>query len=227
MPPKSKKHCYDYPRPSVTVDLVAFTYREKELQVLTIKRKSPPFEGSFALPGGFLEMDEEPEEAVIRETREETGLALVGQVFPLGFYAAVDRDPRGRTVSLAHVAIIRSPAPEPVGGDDAAEALWVPLPVLSLESMAFDHEVIVDDAASWLNRLLATPVTLNAFLPEEFDERDVRELLRHFGWSSTSAGPWCRQTVEQGLCEPLPGKKKRYRSLVSDATELRPAKFKG
>jgi len=226
MPTKKKTFTYPYPRPSVTVDLVAFTVRDEGLHVLVVKRKAPPFEGMYAYPGGFLDLDEEPLESVARETHEETGLILKGPVFPLGFYGEVDRDPRGRTISLVHSAIIRAPADDPVAGDDAAEALWMPLDNLLGQEMAFDHSAILEDALRWLTRYLAVPATVSAFLPEVFTEADVQSVLKRCGQEDTDAGDWCAYAQERGLCERMPGRKKQYRSLLMDATELRRGEFK-
>jgi 8-oxo-dGTP diphosphatase len=220
MPAKKKSYSYPYPRPSVTVDLVAFTFRHKEMHVLMVRRRSPPFEGMLAFPGGYLEMDEEPVDAVCRETREETGLALMGPVVELSFYGAIDRDPRGRTISLVHVAMIRGPAPDPIGGDDAAEASWVPLNVLITKELAFDHALILQEAVEWLDSMTVPAASLLAFLPEIFEVADVKALAKYLGWPMTVVESWCEEAVARDLCERLPGRKKRFRSLVEDAADF-------
>jgi 8-oxo-dGTP diphosphatase len=205
----------------VTVDLVAFTFRDKGIHVLMVQRKSPPFEGMHAFPGGFLNMDEEPVVAVARETYEETGLVLNGPVIELGFFGAVDRDPRGRTISLVHVAIIRALADDPIAGDDAAVASWKPLDDLISSPLAFDHAEILAVAEKWLGKLLAAPAAVSAFLPEVFVEADVRNLMRCVGHPMSDAAGWCDYAIEQGLCRRMPGRAKRYESLLIDATDLR------
>src|SRR4051812_48945169 len=99
MPPP---YCYDYPRPAVTVDLAAFALRDAGLRVLLVRRKHEPFAGRWAFPGGFLELDEPIEAAALRELREETGFEVPGPVELIGVFGAPGRDPRGRTISLAH-----------------------------------------------------------------------------------------------------------------------------
>ena len=134
-------YTYKYPRPAVTADCVVIT-REVLPKVLLIERGDEPFKGRWAFPGGFLNMDETTEECAKRELEEETGLQ-VGEVHQIGAYSKVDRDPRGRTISVAYLYIIDTPQPV-VGQDDAAKASW--WPVNALPPLAFDHEDIMADA---------------------------------------------------------------------------------
>ena len=112
MPPP---YCYDYPRPAVTVDLAIFALSGDGLRVLLIRRKHDPFAGRWALPGGFLEIDEAIEAGARRELREETGFAPTGPIAFLGAYGEPGRDPRGRTISLAHAAVLRGTPPASKG----------------------------------------------------------------------------------------------------------------
>lgn len=134
-------YTYKYPRPSVTTDCIVIT-REPEPKVLLIERGDEPFKGCWAFPGGFLNMDETAEQCAIRELEEETGLAI-NTIHQVGAYSKVDRDPRGRTITIAYLAIIDSPLPV-VGQDDAATAQWFPLS--DLPRLAFDHADIMQDA---------------------------------------------------------------------------------
>lgn len=145
-------YCYDYPRPAVTVDLIVFCRESSSCRVLLIRRRHDPFAGRFAIPGGFLDGDERAEAGARRELREETGLALAGPVAFLGHYDDPNRDPRGRTIGLAFVAVVDGPPPEVAGGDDAAEAFWVALDAIEPTDLAFDHAAILDDARDWLER---------------------------------------------------------------------------
>ena len=136
-------YCYAYPRPAVTVDAVVFDMRDGRRQVLLIRRGQPPFEGCWALPGGFIDIDEPLEDAVGRELAEETGIKA-REVVQIGAFGDPDRDPRGRTIGVAY--LVRSFSPEtPTPGDDAAEARWWPMD--SLPRLAFDHEKILAAAA--------------------------------------------------------------------------------
>jgi 8-oxo-dGTP diphosphatase len=134
-------YTYKYPRPAVTADCVVIT-NEAEPNVLLIKRKNPPFKGSWAFPGGFMDMDETAEQCAIRELEEETGLKIQ-DIVQIGAYSKVDRDPRGRTVTIAYLIRIDSPVAV-IGQDDAAKAEWFPLS--TLPPLAFDHEEIMRDA---------------------------------------------------------------------------------
>src|SRR5512132_798215 len=127
---------------AVTVDIVIFTLREGDLQVLLVKRKNPPFQGRWAIPGGFVEVDESLEDAAARELREETGVEGM-HIEQLYTFGDPGRDPRGRTVTVAYFALV--PAAVAVqAGDDAAEAEWKS--VYHLPAMAFDHCDIVNYA---------------------------------------------------------------------------------
>ena len=134
-------YTYKYPRPSVTADSIVIT-REDEPKVLLIQRGFEPFKGCWAFPGGFMNMDETTEQCAIRELEEETGLKVT-EVHQIGAYSRIDRDPRGRTVTVAYLALIDVPK-EVKGQDDAAKALWWPL--AALPELAFDHKEIMEDA---------------------------------------------------------------------------------
>ena len=139
-----KKFSYAYPRPALTVDLVVAT-RESRPRVLLIRRKSDPFAGSWALPGGFVDENEPLLAAARRETLEETGVE-VGDLEQL--YTAGDpgRDPRGWTVTVAYLVRVKPDELKPVAADDAAEVGWFPLD--DLPSMAFDHAMILGRACA-------------------------------------------------------------------------------
>ena len=134
-------YTYKYPRPSVTADCIVIT-REAEPKVLLIQRGGEPFKGCWAFPGGFMEMDETTEQCAIRELEEETGLKI-HEVCQIGAYSKVDRDPRGRTITVAYLALVDAPLPVK-GLDDAAKAQWFPLS--ALPALAFDHADILQDA---------------------------------------------------------------------------------
>lgn len=139
-------YTYDYPRPELTADCVIFGRNEGgEQSVLLIERGADPYKGCWAFPGGFLEMDETTVEAASRELQEETGLVIPagsGCLKELGCYSAVDRDPRGRVITIAYYAVIEMA--EVKGSDDARQAHWFPLS--KIPPLAFDHAQILSDA---------------------------------------------------------------------------------
>lgn len=134
-------YSYDYPRPAVTADCIVMT-REDNPKVLLIERGHEPFKGCWAFPGGFINMDETTEQCAIRELEEETGLQIT-DIQQLGAYSKVDRDPRGRTITVAYLAFVDTPLPVK-GQDDAAKAQW--FSIKNLPKLAFDHEEIMKDA---------------------------------------------------------------------------------
>ena len=132
---------YKYPRPALTADCVVIT-KGKMPKVLLIQRGDEPYKGQWAFPGGFMNMDETTEQCAIRELEEETGLKVT-EVHQIGAYSKVDRDPRGRTVTVAYLAIIDNPM-SVKGQDDAEKAEWWALD--NLPPLAFDHTDIMKDA---------------------------------------------------------------------------------
>lgn len=135
-----------YPPFAVTADVAVFTQRQGQLYVLLIERGTDPYQGRWALPGGFVDPDEDLRDAATRELAEETGITADG-LEQLGAYGAPDRDPRMRVVAVAYWAMV-SDLEDPVGGDDAADAFLVPVEeALSNPSrLAFDHHQILTDA---------------------------------------------------------------------------------
>ena len=127
-------YTYKYPRPAVTADSIVIT-KETEPKVLLIERGDEPFKGGWAFPGGFMNLDETTEQCAIRELEEETGLR-VSNIQQIGAYSKIDRDPRGRTVTVAYLAIVDEPI--------FVTGQWWPLS--DLPHLAFDHYDIMQDA---------------------------------------------------------------------------------
>ena len=135
-------YTYDYPRASVTVDIAVFCPFEGIMKVLLIRRGRPPFEGKWAFPGGFIEMDETLLAWAKRELEEETGLCNV-DLKQFRTYGDPGRDPRGRTVSVVFYGFTDTKNSAVAGGDDASQADW--FPVNQIPDLAFDHETILKD----------------------------------------------------------------------------------
>ncbi|WP_165063644.1 NUDIX domain-containing protein [Paludisphaera rhizosphaerae] len=185
----SSPYCYKYPRPAVTTDLVVFAWIDHTLQTLLIRRKHDPFADHWAIPGGFLDMEETAEAGARRELLEETGLTIPGVVEPLGFFAAPDRDPRGRTITLAHVATLPGGDHPIEGGDDAAEAAW--RPVVEARDLAFDHDEVLAAAVDWLRRkVVAKSPEALALLPRPVELSEVRSLFKSLGAPARNLAAW-------------------------------------
>jgi 8-oxo-dGTP diphosphatase len=135
------KYCYDYPRPAVTADIIILKLINNQQFVLLIERKHPPFEGMWALPGGFLEMNETLEETAHRELEEETGITGV-KLEQFYTFSKVNRDPRHRTITTVFIGFADTNTPDPEAGDDAAKAKWYPLH--NLPPLAFDHGMVME-----------------------------------------------------------------------------------
>jgi 8-oxo-dGTP diphosphatase len=188
-------HTYQYPRAALTVDCVVFGFDEGELKVLLIQRGLEPFKGRWALPGGFVRVDETLDDAARRELAEETGLknVFLEQLYTFG---TVDRDPRERVVSVAYVALVKLSDHRAKAATDAANAEW--FPVSKVLKLAFDHSEILATALARLKgkvryepigfELLASKFTLSqlqhiyeAVLETELDKRNFRKKVLSFG----------------------------------------------
>ncbi|MSU77844.1 MAG: NUDIX hydrolase [Gemmataceae bacterium] len=142
----TKQHCYDYPRPAVSVDIVIVT-RETKRRVLLIRRKHDPFAGCWALPGGFVDMDESLDDAARRELFEETNVRA-GKLVQLHTFGDPKRDPRGRNISVAYLAEVDADSVSATAGDDAADVAWCSL--ARPPKLAFDHRKILKHARDYL-----------------------------------------------------------------------------
>lgn len=134
-------YTYEYPRAALTVDSIVYVKTDKTIKVLLIERGSEPYKNKWALPGGFIEMDETLERACIRELEEETGLVL-NKMRQFRTYDAINRDSRHRTISVVFTAELPELA-DVIGSDDAARAEWIAID--KLPELAFDHAQIVND----------------------------------------------------------------------------------
>lgn len=154
-PVAPKPYSYEHPRFSVAVDLVVFAEDEDfKLRVLLVRRGKDPFAGSWALPGGFVNMDETLAEAAVRECEEETGLRPVVTPTMLGVSDDPDRDPRGRVFGVSFAAVVDK-VTDVRGCDDAAEAAWFPVTEVCRMGLAFDHNAVFDRGVEWLTGSIA------------------------------------------------------------------------
>ena len=139
-------YTYEYPRPMLTADCVV---TRPDGMLLLVQRGRDPFRGCWALPGGFMEMDETIEHCAVRELQEETGIVVSEKQLTLvGIYSALGRDPRGRTVTAAYAVRVPEDT-HALAGDDAADLRWWPID--QLPPLAFDHDAILSAALSLLH----------------------------------------------------------------------------
>ena len=173
----------DYARPSVTVDLAVFTIRAGVFSVLLVQRAEHPFQGCWALPGGFVRIDEDIEAAAWRELAEETGVRrFPGHLEQLRTYGNPGRDPRTRVISVAHVAIAPD-LPDPQAGTDASDARWFAVEDLlsgdpDAPPLAFDHARILGDAVERVRAKFEYTSLALSFLDEPFSLGEVYRLYR-------------------------------------------------
>lgn len=172
-------YSYQYPHPAVTTDVALFTLREQQLQLLLIKRGNEPHAGSWALPGGFLEIDEDLEECAKRELEEETGISGV-YLEQLYTFGNPKRDPRERVISVTYYALIPSNRLQLKASSDAADAAWFSLE--RLPELAFDHDEIIELARNRLAAKMTYSTIAFQFMPETFtlsELQSVYEILRN------------------------------------------------
>ena len=140
-------YTYDYPRPAVCADIIVFKYKDKNLHILLIKRMFDPFKDKWALPGGFVDMDEELDTAAYRELAEETSILNI-ELKQFRSFGKIGRDPRGRTISVVYYGFLSEDNNEMKAGSDAADALW--FAINNLPPLAFDHNEIIELAINSL-----------------------------------------------------------------------------
>ena len=147
---EKRKYIYDWPRPTVSVDAVVFALSGGKTKVLLINRRYEPFKGQWALPGGFVDIDEELETAAARELAEETGLQDI-PLEQMHTFGRCGRDPRGRQITIVYMGVISKTPQRLRAADDAAKARWFYIQKLPKE-LAFDHDEIIQFAISKLKR---------------------------------------------------------------------------
>jgi 8-oxo-dGTP diphosphatase len=191
---------YEYPRAALTVDCAVFGFDGTELQVLLIKRGLAPFRGRWALPGGFVRVEETLDEAARRELEEETGLkdVFLEQLFTFG---DVKRDPRERVVSVTYYALTKPAAHTTVASTDAAEARW--FPVSAVSALAFDHATILAAALERLRGKLAYQPIGFELLPTKFTLTQLQRLYEAVLGTSVDKRNFRKKVLSFELLLPL------------------------
>lgn len=164
---------YDYPHPAVTTDIVIFTVKDNDLQLLLIKRGEEPFKGEWALPGGFLQIDESLDECSKRELKEETGVSNV-YLEQLYTFGGVKRDPRERVISVAYFALVPSEKLNLKADTDADEVEW--FKHNKIPNLAFDHKNIIEAAYTRLKDKLSYSTIAFQLMPKEFTLTEIQSV---------------------------------------------------
>ncbi|HLN76746.1 MAG TPA: NUDIX domain-containing protein [Nocardioidaceae bacterium] len=220
----------EYPIFQVTVDIVVLTIRDDVLCALVVQRGNEPFKGRWALPGGFVEPDEGLCDAARRELVEETGVGDgVTRLEQLASYGDPGRDPRGRVVSVAWLAVVPNGV-DPTAGSDAAHAEWRPVTaLLGPGDLAFDHHTILGDGIERARSKLEYTALATAFVGEEFTVADLRRVYEVVWGVALDAGNFHRKVTNAGFIEPTgamvqrgPGRPAALYRHVNGADELYP-----
>jgi 8-oxo-dGTP diphosphatase len=208
----------EYPRPSVSVDLVVFTIIDAQLRLLLVKRKVPPFKGGWALPGGFVrvgegnDQGEDLDAAARRELEEETGLSpdrvFLEQLFTFG---KSNRDPRMRVITVAYYALVRPDlAPLVKAGGDVSDAEWFEVGALKKMELAFDHRDIIAIALDRVRNKLDYSDIAFELVPLTFTIPELRHVFAIVTGKEMDPGNFRRRfnrMIDNGVLEKAPGKR--------------------
>lgn len=184
-------YTYEYPHPAVTVDVAVFTAVAGVLNVLLVQRRQWPHTGKWAIPGGFVEIDESLKRAAWRELREETGVQA-GLLEQLGAFGRPDRDPRERVITVAYIALARFDQLRIEAGSDARDARLYP--VDDLPELAFDHDRILTRARERLRDRLGIAQVARLLMPAEFTISELQSVCE-----SISAEPVDKRNFRKKL----------------------------
>ncbi len=191
-------YTYEYPRPAVTVDTVVFGATGGALQVLLIQRAGEPFVGSWAIPGGFVDPDEDLDDAARRELAEETGVAIsfLEQLYTFG---TPGRDPRGHVITVAYVALVRPEQVHVRAASDARAAGWFQID--ALPPLAFDHDRILDVALRRVRAKVQYQPIGFELLPEDFTLGQLQEVYETVLGRAVDKRNFRRKIKQMGVLE--------------------------
>lgn len=214
-----QKFTYDYPHPAVATDCVVYGFDGHELKILLIERGIEPYKGMWALPGGFLRMDETAEQCAVRELQEETGLSLT-YLKQFKTFSDVNRDPRERVISIAFYALAQKSDVQ--GGDDAAQARWFALN--EVPRLAFDHDYILRKAMEKLREDIHFEPIGFGLLDQEFTMSELQRLYEAILGVQFDRRNFHKKMLQTGIIEEADeddgttffGKNREMRSMSID-----------
>jgi 8-oxo-dGTP diphosphatase len=217
-------------RPSVTVDTIVLALGERGLEVLLVQRRYPPFQDMWAIPGGFVEIDESLDAAARRELAEETGISdLQATVEQLRAFGAPERDPRTRVVTVAYTALVRARDIALRAGSDAAQAAW--FSVDALPELAFDHETILSCALLRLRHQVRYSPAIFGLLPDTFTLTELQNAFEQTLGCEIDKRNFRRKMLATGALEDTrdlragnhrPARLYRYRQEAAPHLQARP-----
>lgn len=184
-----------FPKPSVTVDVVAFSIFDDDLKVLLIRRGRPPYEGRWALPGGFIEIDEPLKSAARRELEEETGLRIT-HLEQLHTFGEPGRDPRGRTISVVYLTLVKADQVAPKAASDAADVGW--FSAFGPPPLAFDHDQILRCAVHRLRGNLELTTVGGEWLPRRFRLAELQRIYEIILQRKVDSRDFRKKVLAQG-----------------------------
>jgi 8-oxo-dGTP diphosphatase len=192
-------YSYEYPHPAVTTDIVIFTLQDDELKVLLIRRALEPFRNTWALPGGFVEIDEDLEACALRELEEETGVTGVylEQLYTFGH---PDRDPRERVITVAYCALVPIDRLSVRPSSDAAEVAW--FPCKALPPLAFDHAQIIQLALERLAAKIDYSTIALQFMPQRFTMSELQRVYEIILGTPQDKRNFRKRVMAYGCIEP-------------------------
>lgn len=186
-------YCYKYPHAAVTADCVIFGFDGRGLKILLIERGLEPYKGMWALPGGFMKMDEPIEETARRELAEETGLTNV-YLEQFHVFSEPNRDPRERVVTVAFIALVRPEDYKVMAGDDAAHALWFDADMLP--PLAFDHDEIIAAAREYLREVIRLKPLAFKLLSKHFTMGELQKVYEAISGANYDRRNFLRTAID-------------------------------
>lgn len=214
---------YRYPHPAVTTDSVVFGFDGRTLHILLIERAIEPHKGMWALPGGFLKMDETTDQCAMRELMEETGVTEV-YLEQFHTFSDVHRDPRERVLTVAYLALVRKSDYRLIAGDDAARANWFEID--QLPPLAFDHTDIINVARRHIREVLRNRPIAFKLLDEKFSIDELRRLYEAINDTEYDRRNFAKKMTSTGLLRSEGISEERFHNRTANLYSIDEEAFK-